>query len=672
MSRPRWRAAAAQAARTPPGRVARHLLQRSRSAVGRVSEVVAPTDTGGLDPVLDALAREAASSAGPATLTAIGLRLRSRDVAAVLGGVGRAEDRPRWLAGQAMVLAGLGEEAARDEALEILLDVVARHGAKVLEERQQLVLAQLLYLAGDDARVTELLPVLGELSERDVDLLVTDLANPVRGGPAADAAQWAERFGGLWRRAGLLVPVADVGTAGHLFDTLHVATDAVAAARSGLPSRARAVGVDPEKLPTVTVVVPAFRPDEGLLSAVASLVAQTWPVAEIIVVDDASGSGYDPVFTAALALDPRVSVLRREHNGGSYVGRNAALERASGELVTFHDADDWAHPERVERQALALLADPAAVASHSLAMRAHDDLTRQWLGYPAVRENASSLMIRRDLLRELGGFDEVRKSGDSEFAARLQVTTGTRITTVAEVLAVTRLRTTSLSRGDFSMGWARAARIAYQGGYRAWHQRLSASGARAGEAAVTPVEVLPDLRRRRFAAPRGYAPDRDLALASGRFDVLLVADLCAPERAVAPLTALTRRLAAAGRRVALLHQEDPTALRRRRVHTAGDVQSLLDAGTAVQVHPEEPVEATLVAVLTPGSLLLDRDHPVALRTSLIWSAPRPDDHGTARERLGRHLARWAAAPVVVGDEAVAGADPAAASLLLQVREGMRS
>lgn len=628
-------------AATAPGRAARRVARDARAAVGRASQRVAPPDTGTLDPVLGDLARAALAGAGPATLTAIGLRLRSPDVAAVLDEVGKTRGRPRWRAGAAMVTAGLGGPEDRARALALLRDLCDTHGPEVLDDRQQLVLAQLLFLARADRELTEVLPRLSRIDPADAALLRTDLLNPARAGDLADPDAWAERFADPWEGSGLLRPRVQPAADGHLFDTLHIA-------HAGAGADVVADG------PLVTVIVPAFRPDAGLLTAVRSLCAQTWSRLEILLVDDASGPDHAPLLHEAAALDPRVRLLRRETNGGSYLCRNLALTEARGELVTFHDADDWAHPQRIERQVAALLADPDHPANHSLAMRAHDDLTRQWLGYSAVRTNASSLLARTAVLREVGGFDEVRKSGDSELAARLEALTGRRLPVVPEILAVTRLRTTSLSRGDFSMGWARAARIAYQGGYRHWHTSLAGAGTGGGPQTTAPVYTDGSgARRRRFAAPRSYAPTPPAE--PPRFDYLLVADLCTDEtaRTVVPLA---RVLAGQGLTVAVLHQEDPFQLRRRRVHSHPDVQALVDTGTVVQVHPEEQTRADLVAVLTPRSLLLERDRPVDLEAGLLWAVAPPEPE--ALDRLRRNLAAWAEAPVVVGDPAADGHGPA--------------
>ena len=133
--------------------------------------------------------------------------------------------------------------------------------------------------------------------------------------------------------------------------------------------------IDPDDLPLVSVVVTAYRPGPWLATAIRALLDQTWSRLEVIVVDDASGPDFADEIARVAALDPRARVITRERNGGAYRARNLGLAQAKGEYLAFLDADDWCHPERIERQVLPLLADPSLVATQALAIRATEDLS---------------------------------------------------------------------------------------------------------------------------------------------------------------------------------------------------------------------------------------------------------------------------------------------------------
>jgi len=96
----------------------------------------------------------------------------------------------------------------------------------------------------------------------------------------------------------------------------------------------------------VSVIIPAYRAERTIRRAVDSVLAQTVPANEIIVVDD--GSPDDQAAVVAEYGD-RV-VLIRKPNGGAATARNAGIEAASADFIAFLDADDYWEPAKLERQ----------------------------------------------------------------------------------------------------------------------------------------------------------------------------------------------------------------------------------------------------------------------------------------------------------------------------------
>ncbi|OLT19552.1 hypothetical protein BJF81_08505 [Ornithinimicrobium sp. CNJ-824] len=335
------------------------------------------------------------------------------------------------LAGLALLWAGQGDPACADRGALLYGWLAASGRLPELPVHHQAT-AQALLLSGRARELRDLLPILTRIPapvRHDVEV---DLTRPGPGDPPGGERwlAWERLLSARFTDRGLVpVRVRAEGPEPHLFDRL------TAAAPQG-----------PGGKILVTVVVPCWRPDEGLLSSVASLTAQSYPDLEIVVVDDASGPGYEHLFDAVLRSDDRVTLLRLQANGGSYLARRAALEVARGSVFTTQDADDWSHPQRIEHQLRTLEEHPSAPASRSLAVRAKDDLTHQWFGYRAVRDNASSLMVRRDVEERAGTFLPLRKSADSEYAERLQVLVGPVVDT-GSPLAVTRLRAAASAGG---------------------------------------------------------------------------------------------------------------------------------------------------------------------------------------------------------------------------------
>jgi len=95
----------------------------------------------------------------------------------------------------------------------------------------------------------------------------------------------------------------------------------------------------------VSVVIPAYKAAGTIGRAVDSVLAQTHPAHEVLIVDDGSP---DEVGTALLPYGDRVTLLRKP-NGGAASARNLGIEHATGDLIAFLDADDYWEPHKLER-----------------------------------------------------------------------------------------------------------------------------------------------------------------------------------------------------------------------------------------------------------------------------------------------------------------------------------
>lgn len=98
---------------------------------------------------------------------------------------------------------------------------------------------------------------------------------------------------------------------------------------------------------TVSVVIPVYNASRYLRECVDSVLAQTHADMDIMLVDDGSTDDSGAICDSYAAADGRVRVLYIA-NGGVSVARNRGVESATGEFVTFVDADDKLHPRCVE------------------------------------------------------------------------------------------------------------------------------------------------------------------------------------------------------------------------------------------------------------------------------------------------------------------------------------
>ena len=174
--------------------------------------------------------------------------------------------------------------------------------------------------------------------------------------------------------------------------------------------------------PKVSVFVCAYRASQTLHIAMDSLLTQTWSNLEVIVVDDHSPDDTFALAKAYEAKDARVRAIQQATNSGPYAGRNRALTIATGEFITVHDADDWSHPQKLELQVRDLMQNPEAPGNITDWVRCLPHL--YFCGTDGsntrVGLNHSSLLLRAQLLRTLGGWDPVRFGADTELIRRVE------------------------------------------------------------------------------------------------------------------------------------------------------------------------------------------------------------------------------------------------------------
>ncbi|ACZ21109.1 glycosyl transferase [Sanguibacter keddieii DSM 10542] len=210
---------------------------------------------------------------------------------------------------------------------------------------------------------------------------------------------------------------------------------------------------------SVGVVVTAYDQGRTVEDAVLSVLAQSHPVDEVVVVDDGSTA---PESLEVLAGLPRLGgtapVVRVLHqpNGGVSAARNTGIAASGTEVVAVLDGDDLWEPTFVEKT-LALLADDSTVAASS------------WLSMFGVAQGVveptggtveaflprnaapASALFRRAHWGEAGGYDESMRQGfeDWDFFLRLLRRDGSRVAVVPEPLL--RYRTHPASANVRSM-----------------------------------------------------------------------------------------------------------------------------------------------------------------------------------------------------------------------------
>lgn len=218
--------------------------------------------------------------------------------------------------------------------------------------------------------------------------------------------------------------------------------------------------------PRISVVIPAYRAAATIGRAVESVLAQTLPASEIVVIDDGSP---DDIATALSGYASRIRLLRKR-NGGASSARNLGISQSSGEFIAFLDADDLWEPHKLERQAAVFSRHPelAMIASRyrvtwpaqsrvelpAFPVQFLDRLVRaegSELFDVTVSIPTPSVVVRRSLLGTLRFDESLRTAEDKDLWMRLAAMHPLYI--CSEPLVMVVLEENSLSRCDADCGY---------------------------------------------------------------------------------------------------------------------------------------------------------------------------------------------------------------------------
>lgn len=185
--------------------------------------------------------------------------------------------------------------------------------------------------------------------------------------------------------------------------------------------------------PLVSVIMPAYNAKNYLEAAIKSILNQTYPHFEFIIVDDGSQDATAEIIQKYQKKDKRIVVLRNRRNLGTTKSLNMALKAAKGKYIVRMDADDWSYPSRLAKQVELMESDRTIVVSGSYIEVCDKNLrTINIRKYPLEDSQAKSQIFRyspfahpatvwrASTLKKVGGYDEkIRVAQDYELYFRI-------------------------------------------------------------------------------------------------------------------------------------------------------------------------------------------------------------------------------------------------------------
>ena len=180
--------------------------------------------------------------------------------------------------------------------------------------------------------------------------------------------------------------------------------------------------------PRISVIMSVYNGERYLRQAIESILNQTLPDFEFIIVNDASTDSSNQIMQSY--NDGRIRIINNESNIGLTRSLNKAIEQAKGELIARQDADDISLPNRLKEQFRFFEQHPDTVLLGSSIYIIDGDGKRRGKrvlkDYPGRNEFQGnwfahgSAMFRRDIIRGMGGYNELfRYSQDYELWLRI-------------------------------------------------------------------------------------------------------------------------------------------------------------------------------------------------------------------------------------------------------------
>lgn len=198
--------------------------------------------------------------------------------------------------------------------------------------------------------------------------------------------------------------------------------------------------------PLISVIIPTFNRPLQLKRAVQSVLNQTYPNYEIIIIDD--GSTLDITEVINSFSDSRIKLIKHECKRGAPSARNSGLQIARGDFINFLDDDDEIAPDKFAKQLAKFneCTDTTGVvyAGVCYALEATRQIVRQFIHrfsgnvfLPLLRDNflvIQTPLISRNCLEKAGVFDE-SLPGNQDWDLFLRLARHYEFALVPEVLA---------------------------------------------------------------------------------------------------------------------------------------------------------------------------------------------------------------------------------------------
>ncbi len=169
-----------------------------------------------------------------------------------------------------------------------------------------------------------------------------------------------------------------------------------------------------------------YNREQFLAAAIESVLWQTFEDFELVIVDDRSTDGSVEIANRYASRDTRIRVIVNEKNLGQFANRNHAITLARGKYIKYHDSDDLMYPHCLATMIAPMEAEPTAGFGLStgwnwqggpcpMLLSPKMCYQREFLGFGMFNAGPASALFRTEVMRELGGFENLGVGSDNIF-----------------------------------------------------------------------------------------------------------------------------------------------------------------------------------------------------------------------------------------------------------------
>ncbi|WP_026913633.1 glycosyltransferase family 2 protein [Christiangramia portivictoriae] len=210
----------------------------------------------------------------------------------------------------------------------------------------------------------------------------------------------------------------------------------------------------------VSVIMPAYNSEAYIAEAIQSVISQTYPQWELLIVNDASRDSTEQILKNYSDEDSRIRVFHNSTNRGTAFSRNKAIEASEGEFISFLDTDDLWKNNKLERQ-LEVLSKSNVAACFSSYQLMHESGKKSNVIIQALPVLSHCRLLKANYVGNLTGIynagllgkiyaPDIRKRQDWAMWLRV-IEEGGPMEGIWESLAYYRLRKNSISGNKLEM-----------------------------------------------------------------------------------------------------------------------------------------------------------------------------------------------------------------------------